>query len=602
MDQIAPRDPAGGQLLDPKSREFAESFTSFLLQGSYLDEFALRRAERAQRQSGERFDLVLLRLGLLQDEPMARLLAAYLGLRHVTAKDLPITPLLTSEIDAEFLKSSRVLPIAERPGGIVLAVADPFNHVAISAIGYLLDRKVEICVASDGDVQHALERLYGREPAGSGSLPSSASSDLDGASDADIVRLSDMASEAPIIRLVQDIITRAVNEQASDIHVEPREDAVEIRFRVDGILHSAETLPISVRAALGSRIKIMAHLNIAERRMPQDGRIKVNVRGHEIDLRVSTVPTLWGESIVLRILDRSSVELDFAKLGFSSDVQKELGNLLHLPNGIILVTGPTGSGKTTTLYAALSLLSTKERKVFTVEDPIEYQLAGVNQIQVQPKIGLTFATALRSILRQDPDIIMVGEIRDLETAQMAIQAALTGHLVLSTVHTNSATATLTRLLDMGVEKYLLASTMKGVLAQRLVRRICPFCSTLAPEDNPGILRLLLENDPRLGTAPPRPSSVRSPVGCANCRKTGFSGRTTIHELMTLRPELIDAVLDSKSENELEKVAITHGMTTMLQDGLIKVLDGVTTLQEVMRVTRYERCQDIDTEPTTTRAS
>ena len=387
-----------------------------------------------------------------------------------------------------------------------------------------------------------------------------------------------MASEAPVIKLVQNLVVRAVEAQASDIHIEPREDSIRVRYRIDGVLHTVETLPLSVRAALSSRIKIMAQLNIAERRLPQDGRIKMTVRGHEIDLRVSTMPTMNGESVVLRILDRSSVALEFPALGFSGEGLAGFERLLQEPNGIILVTGPTGSGKTTTLYAALSQLNDSGRKLFTVEDPIEYQLAGVNQIQVNPKIGLTFATALRSILRQDPDIVMVGEIRDLETAEMAIRASLTGHLVLSTVHTNSAAATITRLLDMGVEDYLLASSLKGVLAQRLVRKLCPHCAV--PGDVPPAI---LQRLARVASSTIDTRGVRSAKGCSQCRNTGFSGRTTIYELLPLTKDVKEVIVNSGAERAIDDMALRQGMTAMSHNGLEKVLSGETTIDEVLRV-------------------
>jgi len=376
---------------------------------------------------------------------------------------------------------------------------------------------------------------------------------------------------------VHDLVTRAVEAQASDIHVEPREDSVRVRYRIDGVLTTVETLPLALRAAVTSRIKIMAHLNIAERRLPQDGRVKATVRGKPIDLRISTMPTMLGESVVLRILDRSSVQLDFAPLGFHGPALDRLVELLTQPNGIVLVTGPTGSGKTTTLYTALNLLNRAESKLFTVEDPIEYQLAGINQIQVQPRIGLTFAHALRSILRQDPDIIMVGEIRDLETAQMAIQASLTGHLVLSTLHTNSAAASITRLVDMGVDDYLLASTLTGVLAQRLVRRLCARCS--APADTlPPLLG-------RLGGRGRDLRGLRRKVGCPACRNTGYQGRTTISELLPMTDALRRKVLERSSESALEAAAVEGGMVAMLDDGVAKALNGETTIEEVLRVTR-----------------
>ena len=591
--------------LDPRSVEFAEHFGAYLSTHAVLDELAIQRAKRAQRQSGERFHLVLQRLGLLADAPMAKVLAGYCGMRLVTEADFPQSALQSDDLEPAFLKLNRILPLTDENGTVEIAVADPFNTDATAALSYLLGRPIRTAIAADADIEKGLERLYTAHPA-SAAKPAEVSAkpaaSSEAANDDDVRRLEDMASEAPIIRLVQDLIVRAVGMQASDIHIEPREDSVRVRFRIDGMLHTIETLPPAVRAAIGSRIKIMARLNIAERRLPQDGRLKVNVRGREIDLRVSTMPTLWGESIVLRILDRSSVDLDFEKLGFAGKSYSNLSQLLKQPNGIILVTGPTGSGKTTTLYTALSTLNSAERKIFTVEDPIEYQMPGINQIQVQPKIGLTFAHALRSILRQDPDIIMVGEIRDLETAQIAIQASLTGHLVLSTVHTNSAAATVTRLLDMGVEKYLLASCLKGVLAQRLVRRLCPTCATPSAEA-PAVISMLrttgIDTDKLLGGEPPR---LHTAVGCPSCRQTGFSGRTTIYELLTTTPVVRDAMLAGSSEGVIESAGVADGMTTMLQNGLAKALCGQTTTEEVLRATRFDTCLDSATEPTTSKAS
>ncbi len=591
---------------DPRSAEFADHFADYLSTNAILEDLAIQRAKRAQKQSGERFPLVLQRLGLLADAPMAKVLSDYCGMRLVTQRDFPAEPFHSDDLEPAFLKLNRILPLADTGTSVEVAVADPFNAEALSALSYLLGRPLTPLIASDADIEKGLERFYSGHPAhpapASPATPATLPASTHDSNDDDVRRLEDMASEAPIIRLVQDLIVRAVGQQASDIHIEPREDCVGVRFRIDGILHTAETLPPAVRAAIGSRIKIMARLNIAERRLPQDGRIKVNVRGREIDLRVSTMPTLWGESIVLRILDRSSIELNFESLGFAGKSYNDLTQLLKQPNGIILVTGPTGSGKTTTLYTALSTLNSTERKIFTVEDPIEYQMPGINQIQVQPKIGLTFAHALRSILRQDPDIIMVGEIRDLETAQIAIQASLTGHLVLSTVHTNSAAATVTRLLDMGVEKYLLASTLKGVLAQRLVRRLCPACATPTP-DAAAVVSMLrqtgIDTAKLLGTSD---QNLHTAVGCPACRQTGFSGRTTIYELLTTTPVVRDAILASSSEGAIEHAGVAAGMTTMLDNGLAKALRGQTTTQEVLRATRFDTCLDSASEPTTDKAS
>jgi general secretion pathway protein E len=563
------------QALDPSGSIFVESFGAFLAGRGVLDELAKQRAQRAQLQSGERFDLVLTRLGLVSEAEMARQLAEFLDLPLISSEDLPVGPLLADRLQLQFLASNRIIPFSEKGETLQLALADPFNTDSAAAVGYLLGRPIEYGLMPAGEIERALERLYGRGE--TVSSVDAGSSEPGQASDADVRRLEDMASEAPVIRLVHELITRAVEARASDIHVEPWVDSLRVRYRIDGVLSIVETLPESLRAPVTSRLKIMAHLNIAERRMPQDGRIRATVRGKEVDLRVSTVPTMLGESVVLRILDRSSVQLDFAALGFRGAAHEAFVKLLSQPNGIVLVTGPTGSGKTTTLYTALSALNKTESKLFTVEDPIEYQLEGINQLQVQPKIGLTFAHALRSILRQDPDIIMVGEIRDLETAQMAIQASLTGHLVLSTVHTNSAAATITRLLDMRVEDYLLASTVTGVLAQRLVRRLCSHCSRLA-KGSPVMLERLAGRTRDLG-------EVREKVGCELCRNTGYRGRTTISELLVMNEGVRQLTLQAGSESAIEAAAVESGMIRMFDDGLSKVLGGETTIEEVLRVTR-----------------
>lgn len=588
--------------VDPRSDAFVTSFGSFLLDGKILDELAVRRAQRAVSQSGERFDVVLIRLGLLSDSLLAKAFAEFYGLRLASPDDFPETALLADIVPFSFLKANRLLPIEETAERLDVAVANPFNLDAIAALAFMIERPVDFRIAAEGDIDSAITRLYGAGVIKSEAVDRPEASGRETAIEDDVRRLEDMASEAPVIRLVHDLIVRGVDQQASDIHIEPREDSVRVRFRIDGALHLVETLGLALRAAIGSRIKIMARLNIAERRLPQDGRIKVNVRGREIDLRVSTMPTLWGESLVLRILDRASVELDFLKLGFSGSSHQKFSGLLAEPNGIILVTGPTGSGKTTTLYTALKGLNSVQRKIFTVEDPIEYQLPGINQIQVHPKIGLTFATSLRSILRQDPDIIMVGEMRDLETAQVAIQASLTGHLVLSTVHTNSAAATITRLLDMGVEKYLLASCLKGVVAQRLVRRLCEACAKPVTDTKAALgfaQAAGIDIETALGGEAPR---LRKAVGCPACRQTGFAGRTTIFEILSISHNVRSAILASSPERTLEVAGVADGMHTLLQNGLTKALCGETTPEEVLRVTRFEECQDTFTDPTINAAS
>ena len=574
--------PSAQQLPDPRSEEFIERLSAALRDQNLLDELAARRARRAQSQSNERFDIVLTRLGLVTDVALAGVLSRLLDIPLTQPRDYPDEALFAKEIQPAFLKANRLLPLSDGVNGVVFATADPFNAEALTALSYLLERPISLRLAPAGELDRRIERLYGPKDPKETSNTFTAPAQSDDAGSEDVRRLEDMASEAPVIKLVHSLIAKAVEAQASDIHIEPREDSIRVRYRIDGVLHTVETLPLSVRAALSSRVKIMAQLNIAERRLPQDGRIKINVRGHEIDLRVSTMPTLNGESVVLRILDRSTVNLEFPALGFSGAGLDGFERLLREPNGIILVTGPTGSGKTTTLYTALSTLNDSGRKLFTVEDPIEYQLAGVNQIQVNPKIGLNFATALRSILRQDPDIVMVGEIRDLETAEMAIRASLTGHLVLSTVHTNSAAATITRLLDMGVEDYLLASSLKGVLAQRLVRKLCRHCAS--PSDVPSAIILNLAGP---GHRKIDLSGARTAKGCEQCRQTGFSGRTTIYELLPLTKSVREAVVNSGTERAIEDMALAEGMEAMRHNGLQKILNGETTVDEVLRVSGGE---------------
>lgn len=578
--------PETAGLTDPRSEAFIEKFSSLLIAGGAIDELALRRAQRAQAQSNERFDLVLTRLGLLTEGEMAKSVATFLGLDQASRSDFPHVPLFAAELPLNFLKASNIIPLQDKTDVVVIATADPFNLEAPAALAYTLQRKVEIRVATVGDVEAALERLYGDGVTVSERSDLSNNGQSDVATSEDVRRLEDMASEAPIIRLVNELISDAVEQQASDIHFEPREDSVRVRFRIDGMLDTVETLPIAISRNVSSRIKVMAGLNIAERRLPQDGRIKVSVRGRDIDLRVSTMPTICGESVVLRILDRSSVALEFEKLGFSGGDLAAFRQILTEPNGIILSTGPTGSGKTTTLYTALSMLNVPAKKVFTVEDPIEYRLAGVNQIQVNSKISLTFASALRSMLRQDPDIIMVGEIRDLETAEIAIRASLTGHLVLSTIHTNSAAATLTRLLNMGIEDYLLASSLKGILSQRLVRRLCLSCAQPASLPAAMVSRLAKL---RSGVTNPELAdghAIKRPAGCPECRNTGFSGRTTIYELLIMNDAIRDVLISKGTERAILNSAKSSGMTTLFEIGLNKVFNGETTLDEVLRVTRH----------------
>ena len=525
----------------------------------------LARAQLVQAESGEPLDAVLTRLGLVSEQALASVIAEAGGLRIANGADFPTEPINAARLSPRFLREARALPIGLANGSMEVAFVDPFDPFTRAALAFALGGPITPVVARAGDMEAALDRLYPADLARAG--------EAGGADEADVERLRDLSSDAPVVRMVNALIARAAQAHASDIHIEPAEDSVKVRVRIDGALRDEETLPAHFKAALVSRIKVMAGLNIAERRLPQDGRLRLAVRGHEIDLRVATAPTIHGESVVLRLLDRSNLALDFETLGFAGDDLARYLRVLRQPHGIVLVTGPTGSGKTTTLYASLAAMNTEERKILTIEDPIEYRLAGVNQTQVNPGIGLTFAAALRSFLRQDPDVMMVGEIRDLETAQVAVQAALTGHTILSTLHTNGAAAAVTRLLDMGVEPFLITSTLNAVLAQRLVRRLCGDCmQSFTPSP---------ETFEALGVEASACERLWRPVGCPACAHTGYRGRIAILELLLMDAGIERLVL---ARGEARDIQAAAGMGTMLEDGLAKARAGLTTLDEVLRVT------------------
>jgi len=531
----------------------------------------LARARLVQAQTGERLDSVLTRLGFVSEQALADAIAGATGLPIATQRDYPLAAVAPGHVSARFLRDSKALPLSESPGHIDVALVDPLDPYAREALAFAFGRPVHAMVARSSDLEAALDRLYG-----AAAQAETADTQAD---DDDLERLKDLASDAPVIRAVNRLITKAVEARASDIHVEPAEDALGVRFRVDGAMRDEEPLPATMKASFVSRVKVMAGLNIAEKRLPQDGRLRLAVRGHEIDLRVAISPTIHGESVVMRLLDRSNLTLEFPALGFDPPTQARFEELLHRPHGIVLVTGPTGSGKTTTLYAALAVLNTPERKILTIEDPIEYRLPGVNQTQVQPGIGLSFAAALRSFLRQDPDVMMVGEIRDLETAQVAVQAALTGHTILSTLHTNTAAAAVTRLLDMGVEPFLITSTVNAVLAQRLVRRLCRVCREAYTPAEAEIAAF------GVGDVGHTPQTLWHPRGCEACGKTGFRGRVAIVELLAMDDRIAHLVLERAEAREVNRAATAAGMRTMLVDGLMKAESGETTVDEVLRVTR-----------------
>jgi general secretion pathway protein E len=560
---------------------FAVALGEMLVKQGQLDTPSIERGRRVAEESGGRLDTVLTQLGLVSERALAEATARLLELDLAGPADYPENPILPGKLKLKFLHKARAIPLALSHRTIVIAMADPLDRFAVSSIGIVAERDVEIRVAVPIDLEAAFDRLYGSEDATSDADLGDRSASAAVIED-DTERLKDLASEAPVIRLVNQLISHAVETHASDIHIDPFEDRLRVRYRFDGVLQEIEAPPRRLQAAVVSRIKIMAMLDIAERRLPQDGRIKLAVRGHDIDLRVSTLPSLHGESVVLRILDRSAVDLDFAKLGMGGDLRARFCRLLELPNGIILVTGPTGSGKTTTLYTGLLHLNSVERNIVTVEDPIEYQLSGITQIQVKPQIGLNFAALLRSILRHDPDIVMIGEIRDLETAQIAVQAALTGHLVLSTVHTNSAASTIVRLRDMGLEDYLLTATVNGIVAQRLVRRLCAACKRQVQAAPEVVRRFDLNRIQSEG-----PLMLHEPVGCTACRGTGYSGRIAIAELLVPDESIHRLILSGAGHVEIQNAACATGMQAMYENGLKHALAGTTSLGEVLRSVRLE---------------
>lgn len=501
--------------------------------------------------------------------------------RVITVDDLPKVPLVLAGISSRFIQEHRIVPLEFRGNLLKVALERPDDHEVIDALKVALGADVVAFGADAETIDEYLKRFYEQESQAINRIIEDMGERgvefLRDDEEDDVGHLKDLASEAPIIKLVNMIISRAVESRASDIHVEPFEDEIKVRYRIDGVLQDVESIPKKLQPAIVSRIKIMARLNIAEKRLPQDGRIKLRIKDQETDMRVSTIPVLYGESIVMRILRKEGIVIDLEQLGFDKETLATFMTLVKKPNGIVLVTGPTGSGKTTTLYGALDKINVPESKIITVEDPIEYHLKGINQIQVKPQIGLNFANTLRHIVRQDPDIIMIGEIRDLETAEIAIQSALTGHLVFSTLHTNDAPSAITRLLDMGVEPFLLSSTIRGILAQRLVRVICPVCKEADPSSvsSEELCMLGIECG----------AVLYHGKGCEHCSNTGYYGRRGIYELLVVDEEIRKIILRDVDSNHIRYVARQNGMMTLLEYGAKLVQSGVTTLSEVLRVTQ-----------------
>jgi general secretion pathway protein E len=537
---------------------------------------ALAQASRDRQRLGE----ALVALGAASVEDVLKAVAAQQGLPYLSPEELPSTPPVLKELSPQYLRQSVACPIAIEGTTVTVATADPTDPLLLDELQQTLPLTIRLRVAPAPAILDAIERAYGASTALQKIVEGMGTADRQGDPEDDVGHLRDMAFEAPVVRLVNLLLEGALAADASDIHIEPFEDSLRVRYRVDGLLYDQEAPPRRLQAALTSRIKIMAEMNIAERRLPQDGRIRVTAAGgRRVDIRVSTVPTIHGESIVMRLLDRSSVFLPFDRLGFAPAAARGFEALIHRPHGIVLVTGPTGSGKTTTLYAALDKINRPDLKIITVEDPVEYQLKGINQIPVRPKIGLSFASGLRHIVRQDPDVIMVGEIRDLETAEIAIQAALTGHLVFSTLHTNDAPGAVTRLQDMGCEPYLVSSVLSGVLAQRLVRRICQACR--AP-DHPDPATLLA-----LGVTDAAGVELFHVKGCDDCRGTGYRGRTGIYELFRITEDSRSLIVRKAPAGEIRRYAVAQGMLTLREDAWAKACAGLTTVEEILRVTQED---------------
>jgi len=554
-----------------------DGICAHLIDSGRLKKSDLKRAEAFREQNGGDLITLLVRLGLVSERDVAEAESDLLELPLISTADLPDDAPDIGDLSLRYLKQNLLLPVSVSETEMTVVMANPRDEFALKALAMASGKAITPQVGIASEIENGIEKLYGVGRSAMGQIVDTLGEGDDELED--VEHLRDLASEAPVIRLVNLILQRAVEARASDIHIEPFENRLKVRYRVDGVLQEVEAPPASSTAAVISRVKIMARLNIAERRLPQDGRIMHRVQGKELDLRVSTVPTSHGESVVMRILDRESIVLDFDSLGFDEGLKQEFVKNLEMPHGIILVTGPTGSGKTTTLYTALSQINTPERKIITVEDPVEYQLEGINQIQAQSSIGLDFAHALRAIVRQDPDVIMIGEMRDLETARIAIQSALTGHLVLSTIHTNDAAGGITRMLDMGVEDYLLTSTVNAILAQRLVR-------TLGADSREAV-QLLPEVAVEMGFADflDRDTyTVYRPV-LTEDNPSGYFGRTSILELLPMSDSIRRLVMQQATSGEIHEQAVKEGMRTMYQDGLVKCLKGITTVEEVLRVTQ-----------------
>ncbi len=546
-----------------------------LLENNLITRQQLETALDIQKKNGTRLGKVLSDLNFVSENAMIEVLEFQLGIPHIDLSAISIKPAVAALIPVTLAERHQVIPVKLAGNKITLAMADPTNFYAIDDIRMATSFDVEPVIATEKDILQAIRKCYGVQDLVQKAVNKMRPEDMS------LTAELQTADDAPIIGLVNSLMNQAIKDLASDIHFEPQDKTLRVRFRIDGMLREVGSFPRDIHPAIVARIKIISDMDIAEKRVPQDGRIKIKEAGRDVDIRVSTLPTIMGEKVVMRLLDQNAVILDIKKLGFSSEHLNQYHRLYSQSYGMVLVTGPTGSGKTTTLYSTLAEVNSPNKNIITLEDPVEYRLGGINQVQVNTKAGLTFASGLRSILRQDPNILLVGEIRDSETADIAIRAALTGHLVFSTLHTNDAAGTITRLLDMDVEPFLVASSVLGVVAQRLVRLICPECKKSYTPTPDSLERLFLTAGPDV------PITLHRGAGCARCNHTGYRGRMAIHEVMPITSQIREAINRRASSDEISSIAIAQGMITMCQDGIQKALAGLTDMSEIMRVAYAE---------------
>jgi type IV pilus assembly protein PilB len=553
-----------------------------LVKATLITKEQLQKALQQQETGGGRIGTNLVKLGFISEDDITSFLSRQYGVPSINLSHFEIDPNVIKLIPAEIAQKHQIIPINRTGNVLTVAMADPSNIFAIDDIKFMTGFKVEPVVAAETSIKNAINKHYDSAGMVEDIMKNFDDKDVEalkeGEDTVNVAELGQAAEDAPVVKLVNLILTDAIKKGASDIHIEPYEKSFRVRYRIDGVLYEVMQPPTRLKAAITSRIKIMAQLDIAERRLPQDGRIKIKMAGREMDYRVSTLPTLFGEKVVLRLLDKGNLQLDMTKLGFDPQALTDFESGILMPYGMVLVTGPTGSGKTTTLYSALNRLNTTETNIMTAEDPVEFNLPGINQVQMKAEIGLNFAAALRSFLRQDPDIIMVGEIRDYETAEIAIKAALTGHLVLSTLHTNDAPSTISRLLNMGVEPFLVAASTNVILAQRLARRVCQSCKEPAAVPPQALVNL--------GFSPEEAGSI-TPVkgkGCMTCSDTGYKGRVALYEVLLIKENIKEAILQGASVIELRELGRKNGMKTLREAGLQKIREGMTSLEEIMRVT------------------